>query len=680
MTPFLVHIVFHPQSDAARELARSAHRVLNGDPVVPGLRIPTRFTAEDTTNLPPIGGGCLNDAEKVFVLVLADDKLNIEYKGNLPEGRKDWGAWIADLYEACEQNPHHRCVPFQLSEFAWPLDDRLRGVNFPRVWRVKEVDRAAWMEQRLVIELVRFLQGEEAADVDNPSAPLQAFVSHAKIDLNTEPKVVEQLKFFLTQDKPVDAWFDSGDIEGGSRFAEKIEEGVRNSVLLSVLTDAYGSREWCRKEVLLAKTHKRPVVVIDALQNHEVRSFPYMGNVPVLRWADDPQVALHLLFKETLRQLHARLVLEQQREDDEEVLTSTPELSVVVGHKGKKFLYPDPPLGQEELDLIAKSEAIVETPLQRFAKNRPLAGIKIALSLSESGELERYGLDLMHLDQAAIEISRYLLLAGATLCYGGNLGDEGYTVSLFELVHTYPMSSIAAVDRIVNYVGWPLPLTEKQEAQYRRSARFRLTPRPTDVSERDAPEFVDPVKGYFPDDSALRRFAWARGMTVMRETQTQDVQARVVLGGKTGPTITALDEGERKEKWYKSRIPGVLEEILMSLKADQPVYLVGGFGGCARMVADLILGNSREEMSWDFQKQAPYAPEMRQLYEKRGVSWWSYDEMTTYLKEQGIEGLGNKLSVEENKKLFETVEIDRIVALILQGLRRLKLHNRPTSH
>ncbi len=154
----------------------------------------------------------------------------------------------------------------------------------------------------------------------------------------------------------------------------------------------------------------------------------------------------------------------------------------------------------------------------------------------------------------------------------------------------------------------------------------------------------------------------------------------VSLGGKTGPTITALDEGERKEKWYKSRIPGVLEETLMSLKADQPVYLVGGFGGCARMVADLILGNSREEMSWDFQKQAPYAPEMRQLYEKRGVSWWSYDEMTTYLKEQGIEGLCNKLSVEENKELFETVEIDRIVALILQGLRRLKLHNRPTSH
>ena len=77
---------------------------------------------------------------------------------------------------------------------------------------------------------------------------------------------------------------DSGDIPAGSRFAEEIEEGVEDSSLLCVLTDNYSTREWCRKEIILAKQHQRPVVVIAAFNRQEVRSFPYLGNLPVLRW------------------------------------------------------------------------------------------------------------------------------------------------------------------------------------------------------------------------------------------------------------------------------------------------------------------------------------------------------------------------------------------------------------
>src|SRR5690606_19662801 len=118
--------------------------------------------------------------------------------------------------------------------------------------------------------------------------PVTIFLSHAKADLNHEPQVVETLISHLSARLPEKTWFDSGNIEAGSCFAKAIEEGVKDAVLLVVLTDSYSSRAWCRREVLLAKFYQRPVIVVDALQRREVRRFPYGGNVPVVRWKDDP--------------------------------------------------------------------------------------------------------------------------------------------------------------------------------------------------------------------------------------------------------------------------------------------------------------------------------------------------------------------------------------------------------
>jgi hypothetical protein len=50
-----------------------------------------------------------------------------------------------------------------------------------------------------------------------------------------------------------------------------------------------------------------------------------------------------------------------------------------------------------------------------------------------------------------------------------------------------------------------------------------------------------------------------------------------------------------------------------------------------------------------------------------------YEGMTEFLRNSGIEGLYNGLSVEENQKLFETVDIDLIVALLPKGLQNLGL-------
>lgn len=235
-----------------------------------------------------------------------------------------WCSFIADILEECQETDH-RCIPFQLHEDAWPLDDRLSGVNFVRAFDCSDEEQHTFVIRRLTIELCRYLHGDNL-QVDNFEAPVQLFLSHTKMDLEQKPQVIEFLKNYLSVDQPIKAWFDSGDIPGGSTFSREIEKGLDDTSLLCVRTDNYSSREWCRKEVLLAKKNHRPIVIINVLNNQEKRTFPYLGNAPEIRWNNNPEEAITLVIKETLRQLHSSFLLQQTSENGDKLFVHPPEL------------------------------------------------------------------------------------------------------------------------------------------------------------------------------------------------------------------------------------------------------------------------------------------------------------------------------------------------------------------
>ena len=496
--------------------------------------------------------------------------------------------WL-NVWENC-QHPSARFVPFQLSENAWPLDARLKEVSFAKAHLQTEGDaRNAFVVRRIVVELCRYLSNLEAVAESHFEAPITLFLSHTKADMDKEPRVTKRLIECLSEDQPIEAWVDSGDIATGSKFAEAIEQGIKRTSLLAVLTDTYATREWCREEVLLAKEHQRPVAVVDALTSYEVRSFPYLGNVPRIRWDGDPQKGIDLLLKETLRHLHATALLDQCRQPGDYVFARPPELATLVGLGPETtVLYPDPPVGVGEAKRLAKVKVPITTPFRRLADNRSLKGQSIALSMSESTDIESYGLDSLHLEDCMLDLSRYLLIKGATLAYGGHLGAEGYTQKVFELVRTHnSLEGVQPFERIVNHRGWPLPrLTVEQLAKLNQASKTVELPRPQDLDEALHSDFT-PKPNFFPaDQSPQHRFAWARGMTEMRAFQSDragsGILARIVLGGTFGPTVKVAEDGTRKERWYASRIPGVLEEILLSVQAGQPVFLIGAFGGVAK--------------------------------------------------------------------------------------------------
>ncbi|MDR4493371.1 MAG: TIR domain-containing protein [Nitrospirales bacterium] len=651
------------------ELSEYLHTTLNDDPAVPGLRIPTVFVPHDGTDRVP--DPCLAvEGDRILVVVLADDNLAAHAHRPSSTGHT-WADYVVKFREFCNGSSLHRFMPVQLTQHGWPIDSRLEDLNFLRAWVIdKEQERRRFIARRIIQLLLRRLQPHQSSE-DAP--PLTIFLSHTKLDFESEPRVVKALLAHLTANQPQKTWFDSGDIEVGSRFAKEIEGGLQDAALLAVLTDSFSSRSWCRREVLLAKHFQRPVVVIDAVQEREVRSFPYAGNVPVVRWKGDAQEVIDLLLREALRQAYSAESLEKRKQPGEVVLAARPELLTLVHRKSDQvILYPDPPLGAEELAVIERTGIRVETPLERHAQACALSAqsLMVALSTSEAEDISCFGMRLSHLEATLLEISRYLLISGIRLVYGGHLGSDGYTIRLADLLRDpvvehlrdSPLDpSVANAPQLVNYLPWPSFETVHAQARLGSLVEVIFCHRPEDIDETLDPLFTDPICSEVPVDNPTRRFAWARGLTEMRTLQVASVNARVVLGGRIG---SATDP-------YRGRMPGVLEEILLSIEVKQPVYLIGAFGGCAHLVIEAIEGRQLAMLTWEHHRMVPFSDQLQGLYRKRGIPWDQYDSIFRRLHDGGFDLLSNGLQPDENRELAVTRSTERIIELILAGLQRV---------
>src|SRR5258708_30592760 len=92
----------------------------------------------------------------------------------------------------------------------------------------------------------------------------------------------------------------------------------------------------------------------------------------------------------------------------------------------------------------------------RNLKNAFLGGQTIALSISNSPDLAVLGLGKEHLDDAMTEIARHLIACGASLAYGGDLREGGFTELLFEVVNRYRLNKDSDKILVKNYLAWPV--------------------------------------------------------------------------------------------------------------------------------------------------------------------------------------------------------------------------------
>jgi hypothetical protein len=208
----------------------------------------------------------------------------------------------------------------------------------------------------------------------NPAAPgelkpipkQRLFISHAKLD-GADDAVRIRRRLDET-DFGIEPFVDANDLSAGESFSEELEAEIACATLLAVHTDAYGSRPFCRWEILRAKFHRRPIYIVHRLKQGEGRVFPYGGNAPLMVVSDlnDQTIDKILLAAMTVvlrglvwGRLADAAIAGKNLTDAPLTLARTPELVDLAHIKMRKtapfpsmIVYPDPPLSDEERELI----------------------------------------------------------------------------------------------------------------------------------------------------------------------------------------------------------------------------------------------------------------------------------------------------------------------------------------
>lgn len=264
---------------------------------------------------------------------------------------------------------------------------------------------------------------------------------------------------------------------------------------------------------------------------------------------------------------------------------------------------------------------------------KALSQYAIAISISESSDMESLGLSNEHLRDAMAEIARHLLALGARLIYGGDLREQGFSKLLFELVARYGRDSDQGDSRasVANFLAWPVHIRMPVDDLAKFSADLEGSAELILVALNGALLSFDDRQGMLPRQATDQE--WAAGLTAMRHSMRNLTEARIVLGGRV--------------EQYKGVMPGIAEEALLSLQAHQPLYLMGGFGGCARDIAE-TLG-------------------LVQPWAVARLAWTGREEFRSFTEFD----LNNGLTAEQNATLARTPHIDQAIKLILTGLLRL---------
>ncbi|QKF66559.1 TIR domain-containing protein [Arcobacter venerupis] len=594
-----------------------------------GINIPVFFYDSDNCNIDK------NKYEKNIIVVLIEDKL-------LLDNKKNNLSHITDDKE-------FSIISFAISKNSHRLSPFFEEKNLVRVYEYKTLED---MINATILDLAHFL----CKSLTNHKQ--KVFISHAKLDGKS---LAKDLQHYISTDTKLDSFFDANHIQESSNWADDLEKGVRDSIVLVYYTDLYSSRLWCRKEILFAKKHDRPIVVVNLLKDKEDRSFPYMANVPIMKVSKLNDKNMRLVLKsilvESVRHYYQHLVLDSFLEENSlkefTPLASAPELLTLINkNECEKFLYPDPPLGNEELEILnSYKKECYFTPLMYLNKNKEKRELKIAISISESQDIEEYNQRLYHLRSFIVELARYLLVFNSKLMYGGDLGYINKEFNFVEILAQLVMSyneEYKESEIITNYTSYPYyeKILDEHKTNLLDIVEFKDIEPDSKYNLKDIDELE---KNYITSET----------LTKMREVMTKNMDIKIVAGGKN--------------ENFAGKYPGILEETYLAVIDEKPVYLVGGFGGGTKKIIDTLKGDISEIFSVEYQLKNPSFKKLYEYYESIGESEKiDYEKMNLFFKEKGIKGLNNGLTIEENEILFESTNLYEIVSLIIKGINNIK--------
>ena len=269
-----------------------------------------------------------------------------------------------------------------------------------------------------------------------------------------------------------------------------------------------------------------------------------------------------------------------------------------------------------------------------------LCGRAIALSVSDSEDLGALGLLQTHLQLALAEIARVVFVSDGRLLYGGDLRPGGHTELLLQELTRYGRKRGDLSLCLAWHVHRRTALAALEATDERLGMRGQIVS--LDASGNAMADWRSgrPAEGVDDLGAAQKEAAF----DAMRAFVCAQEHARVAIGGRRRRGDT---------------MPGILQEVLLSLAQRHPIFLAGGFGGTTIDIAAALDPSCRALKAPTAGAMAPRAvPVLEDLARQAaGGGGWRL--------------LNNGLDDDENRRLAATHRPSEIAALVATGLGRV---------
>jgi len=295
-----IFLVWHPEDKAGEGLAKDVFDHFMHGPTFSGVigggiqvslrssgweyekDAPRPIYSEDTA--PPNG---LRPAKFAAVVPMIGN----EMAAVVEDSGSTWHNFVASIQKSQIQSPEtYGIFPYLLARGAnnhTKLGGIFRSYQYLAAGNHQEVAEA--ISSRICRDLT---QGIAQLVSPDEMDRLTAFISHTKRHSLEEGDDVDELVNLVRRiiaDTRLNDFFDASDLQPGSDWDSELRAKSGTSAMLALRTDLYSSREWCQREVAIAKISGMPLIMIDAIGCGEERGSFLMDHVPrvAVRKIDD---------------------------------------------------------------------------------------------------------------------------------------------------------------------------------------------------------------------------------------------------------------------------------------------------------------------------------------------------------------------------------------------------------
>lgn len=665
--PLAVHIIWHPSdSDIVDPILEAASKYLSRDiarPFSRNLNIPIFLYSSNSPTIVPVD----------FPEALAARNVIFVFTSINTRGHDSWNDYIRSL----PYNGSFRFVPVALSHegLRHGEEGSLKNLNFIRTY---EWPKTSMQQQHAFLSMAHEIYRHGFVEIKEgdkgKSSSIKIFLSHAKSG-DTGRLHAESIKRFI-ENTNMSHFFDAVEISPGFKFDAEIINNIKESTLVAICSDVYSSRYWCQREILCAKEHQRPMIAVNCLEDYEDRIFPAGSNIPCVHVSPELPLSesdiLRVLIAailETMRHHHALESLKYYQSmgwiaKECALFSRPPEIRQILTLKKvgkfKKICYPEPPIYSEEADWHHQLGIDAFTPLWSRSEDLSLKDRRVGISISD---VPNDGFNKNHLAvnqsvRLAQDLARHILARSGTLIYGGDLRKDGFTE--FILGEAIALKNRLNTNEIhvENYLAWPIYKADKEMIAWRSNYRAVMQTVETEIPD-DIASDVD-KDNYLPPSTPQNKYYWSRCLTEMRLNSIDSSHARICAGGKLFG--------------YTGKMPGVLEEILIAIDKEKPIFLLGAFGGVVGEVCKVLRGEPYPTPlteTWQVTHNAGYI-DLQSIARAHGTHA-DYDKVKTVLVNIDIRTLSKTAGLEEEEYsgLMGSPFIDECVHLIMRGLKNL---------